>query len=65
MFERIRRVLSEPRQVLQVFDQDAHSVTGPRTLKEEFEKVASHNEKHLGQIRAALGASLVSEGRRP
>lgn len=108
MFERIRRVLSEPRQVLQVFDQDAwargldyehvpleisrsvyesvraaiiyyagqhydrsghlefvHSVTGPRTLKEEFEKVASHNEKHLGQIRAALGTSLVSEGRRP
>jgi hypothetical protein len=97
MFERIRRVLSEPRQVLWVFDQDAwakgleyervplevsrrvyesvrgaiiyyarehyersghlefvHSVTGTRTLKDELDKVASHNEKHLGQIRAAL-----------
>ena len=104
MFERIRRVLSEPRQVLWVFDQDAwakgldyervplevsrrvydsvraaiiyyagehyersghlefvHSATGTRTLKEEFDKVASHNEKHLGQIRAAL----VSGGRAP
>jgi hypothetical protein len=104
MFERIRRVLSEPRQVLWVFDQDAwargldysrvplevsrrvyeavraaviyyagehydrsghlefvHSVTGTRTLKDEFDKVASHNEKHLGQIRAAL----VSGGRTP
>ena len=100
MFERIRRVLSEPRQVLWVFDQEAwargldyerlplevsrrvyesvraaiihyagehyegsghlefvHSVTGTRTLKDEFDKVASHNEKHLGQIRAALGRS--------
>jgi DinB superfamily len=108
MFERIRRVLSEPRQVLWVFDQDAwakgldyervpievsrrvyesvrgailyyagehyersghleyvHSVTGTRSLKDEFEKVASHNEKHLSQIRAALGPALVSEGRRP
>jgi hypothetical protein len=97
LFDRIRRVLSEPRQVLWVFDQDAwargldysrvpldiycrmyesvrnaviyyaglyyepkghlefvHSVTGVRTLKDEFEKVASHNQHHLDQIRAAL-----------
>lgn len=97
LYDRIRRVLSEPRQVLWVFDQDAwaqgldyanvplalsrqvyesvrnaviyyagvhyerkgllefvHSVTGVRTLKEEFDKVASHNEHHLGQIRLAL-----------
>ena len=97
LYDRIRRVLSEPRQVLWVFDQDAwasgldysqvpldisrrvyesvrnaiiyyaglhyeqkghlefvHSVTGVRTLKEEFEKVASHNEHHLAQIRLAL-----------
>jgi DinB family protein len=97
LFDRIRRVLSEPRQVLWVFDQDAwangldysqvpldisrrvyesvrsaiiyyagryyeqkghlefvHSVTGVRTLKDEFEKVASHNEHHLEQIRTAL-----------
>jgi hypothetical protein len=97
LFDRIRRVLSEPRQVLWVFDQDAwakgldysrvpldtsrrvyesvrnaviyyagvyyeqkghlefvHSVTGVRTLKDEFEKVASHNQHHLDQIRTAL-----------
>lgn len=97
LFDRIRRVLSEPRQVLWVFDQDAwargldysqvpldlsrqvyesvrnaviyyagryyeekghlefvHSVTGVRTLKDEFDKVASHNEHHLSQIRLAL-----------
>jgi hypothetical protein len=96
-FDRIRRLLSEPRQVLWVFDQDAwatgldhsrvpldlsrqiyesvrrgviyyaglhyeqkghlefvHSVTGVRTLKDELEKVAAHNEHHLGQIRTAL-----------
>jgi hypothetical protein len=99
LFDRIRRILSEPRQVLWVFDQDAwakgleysrvpldlssrvyesvrnaviyyarlyyepkghlefvHSVTGVRTLKDEFEKVASHNQHHLDQIRTALGA---------
>jgi hypothetical protein len=99
LFDRIRRVLSEPCQVLWVFDQDAwaqgldysqlpldvsrrvyesvrsaiiyyagmhyeqkghlefvHSVTGVRTLKDEFDKVASHNEHHLGQIRLALQA---------
>jgi hypothetical protein len=98
LFDRIRRVLSEPRQVLWVMDQDAwakgldysriplhlsrnvyeavrntviyyaglhyesrghlefvHSVTGIRTLKDEFDKVASHNEHHLNQIKAALG----------
>lgn len=97
LFDRIRRVLSEPRQVLWVFDQDAwakgldysrlpldlsrrvyesvrnaiiyyaglhyesrghlefvHSVTGVRTLRDEFDKVASENEHHLSQIRAAL-----------
>ena len=97
LFDRIRRVLSEPRQVLWVYDQDAwargldysrvplniarpvyksvrnaiiyyaaqyyeekghlefvHSVTGVRTLRDEFEKVASHNEHHLAQIRVAL-----------
>ena len=31
-----------------------HSETGVRTLKEEFDKVAWHNEHHLTQIRAAL-----------
>jgi len=31
-----------------------HSVTGVRTLKDEFEKTASHNEHHLSQIRRAL-----------
>lgn len=98
LYERIRRVLSEPRQVLWVFDPDAwakgldydavplevsrrvyesvrhaiiyhagvhyekhghlefvHSVTGVRTLKDELEKVASHNAHHLDQIRTALG----------
>lgn len=98
LFERICRVLSEPKQELKVADQDAwaagldyasvplelyrdvyesvrnaviyyankyyepkghrefvHSVTGVRTLKQEFDKVAAHNEHHLQQIRAALG----------
>jgi hypothetical protein len=31
-----------------------HNETGLRTLKDEFDKVASHNENHLEQIRAAL-----------
>jgi hypothetical protein len=99
-FERIRRVLSEPRPVLWVYDPDAwakgldyaqvplelaarvygsvrnaivhyaahhyerqghlefvHSVTGVRTLRDEFDKVASHNAHHLSQIRAALSGS--------
>jgi DinB family protein len=97
LFDRIRRVLSEPRQVIWVYDQDAwargldygqvpleisrqvyqsvreaiiyyarryyeskghlefvHSVTGVRTLKDEFAKVADHNAHHLAQIRSAL-----------
>src|SRR5215208_2255619 len=97
LFDRIRRVLSEPRQVIWVYDQDAwatgldyssvplemargiyesvrrgiiyyaglhyelrgnlefvHSVTGVRTLRDEFDKVASHNAHHLAQIRSAL-----------
>jgi len=33
-----------------------HSQSGLRTLRDEFEKVASHNEHHLQQIRVALGA---------
>jgi hypothetical protein len=96
-FDRIRRILSEPRQVLWVMDQDAwargldysrlpldlsrrvyqsvreavihytrqyyrekghleyvHSVDGVRTLKDEMDKVASHNAHHLEQIRTAL-----------
>ena len=99
LYDRICRVLSEPRQVLWVYDQDAwangldyslrpldisqriyesvrsaiiyyaglhyeekghlefvHSVTGVRTLKDEFEKVAAHNEHHLEQIRLALSS---------
>jgi hypothetical protein len=96
--DRIHRVLSEPRPVLPVMDQDAwakaldysqvplaiarevyasvrqaiiyyagvhyersghlewvHSVDGVRTLRDEFDKVAAHNEHHLRQIRVALG----------
>lgn len=97
MYDRIRRVISEPRQVIWAFDQDAwankldyaqrpmelsrnlysavregiiyyarlhyeanghlefvHSETGVRTLKDEFEKVVWHNERHLAQIEKAL-----------
>lgn len=97
-FDRIRRVLSEPRPVVWVMDQDAwakgldysqvpldisrhvyesvrnaiicyaaahyersghlefvHSVDGVRTLRDEFDKAAAHNEHHLSQIRSALG----------
>jgi len=32
-----------------------HSVDGVRTLRDEFEKVAAHNENHLRQVRLALG----------
>ena len=31
-----------------------HSERGPMTLRQEFEKVAQHNAKHLGHIRLAL-----------
>ena len=34
-----------------------HSQTGVRTLKDEFDKVAAHNENHLAHIAKALGAS--------
>lgn len=34
-----------------------HSETGIRTLKDEFDKVAAHNEHHLEQIRTALRGS--------
>jgi hypothetical protein len=97
-FERIHRVLSEPRPVVWVMDQDAwargldyarlpldlsrhvyesvrnaiiyyagqhyersghlefvHSADGVRTLRQELDKVATHNEHHLGQVRQALG----------
>lgn len=61
LYDRICRVLSEPRQVLWWYDEDAwaqdstmHSVTGVRTLKDEFGKGASHTEHHLEQIRLAL-----------
>jgi hypothetical protein len=100
LFDRIRRAISEPRQVLWAFDQDAwakgldysripldlsrriyesvragviyqarqhydksghrefvHSETGVRTLKDEFDKVAWHNEHHLEQIESALRGS--------
>jgi hypothetical protein len=96
--DRIHHVLSEPRPVLPVADQEAwakgldysqvplpiarqvfesvrnaiiyyagvhyernghlewvHSVDGVRTLRQEFDKVAVHNENHLRQIRSALG----------
>lgn len=36
-----------------------HSETGVRTLRDEFDKVAAHNEHHLGQIRTALSASTT------
>jgi len=31
-----------------------HSVDGVRTLRDEFDKVAGHNEHHLSQVRLAL-----------
>jgi len=31
-----------------------HSEYGPLSLREEFEKIARHNAKHLGHIRTAL-----------
>src|SRR5687767_16026969 len=34
-----------------------HSTMGPRTLRDELEKVVAHNAKHLSQIRAALAPS--------
>jgi DinB family protein len=100
LYDRVRRVLSEPRQVIWWYDEDAwakrldyserplemsrriyesvraamifytrlhyekdghlefvHSLTGVRTLRDEFDKTAAHNQHHLDQIRAALAAS--------
>ena len=97
MYDRIRRAIAEPRQVIWAFDQDrwcqnldyqslplelnrdifrsvrnmvihltgqfydshgahefVHSEVGIRTLKDELEKVAWHNEGHLKQIEIAL-----------
>ena len=97
--DRIHRILSEPRPLIWVMDQEAwasglgydklpleisgrmyesvrnaliyyateyyerkghlefvHSVTGVRTLKDEFDKIAAHNENHLRQIRTALAS---------
>jgi hypothetical protein len=99
LYERIRRGIARPGQVVWGFDQDkwadqldynnrdlgihqaiyqsirrgvidlvkshydlagdrqyVHNETGLRTVKEEFDKVAWHNEHHLQQIRAALNA---------
>lgn len=39
--------------------QYVHSETGLRTVKEEFDKVAWHNEHHLRQIRQALGIKIA------
>ncbi len=99
-YYRIRRVISEPKQVIWVYDQDAwarkldyatvplelaknvyassrdgiihharlhyetsdeikfvHSVTGLRSLKDEFDKVVSHNRQHVRDIEKALLSS--------
>ena len=40
-----------------------HSVDGVRTLRDEFDKVAGHNENHLNQIRVALSDGRGSEPR--
>jgi hypothetical protein len=44
-----------------------HSETGLRTLKDEFDKVAHHNEQHLTQIATALEGfnGKTPEGSRP
>jgi hypothetical protein len=98
LYDRIRRVISEPKGVIWAFDQEAwargldystfplpvserifdavrsgiihqahtqlsrsgdrqfvHSESGVRTLREEFEKVAWHNDHHLRQIEQAIG----------
>ena len=47
------RMHYEPRGHLQY----VHSETGLQTLKDEFDKVAWHNERHLAQIETALKAS--------
>ncbi len=97
LYDRIRRVIAEPKGVIWAFDQDlwcreldyktfplqlneriyaavrdsviylaerhylllgsrqfVHSETGIRRLKDEFDKVAAHNQHHLGHIEQAL-----------
>ncbi|GMT49855.1 MAG: hypothetical protein IEMM0008_1394 [bacterium] len=97
LYERIRRIITQPKSVLWAFNPDdwcnhlgykdlslsiaknvysscrdavielvknhyqqnghlefIHSVTGLRTLKDEMDKIAYHNESHLKQIEKAL-----------
>lgn len=97
LYDRIRRVIANPDQVIWAFDQDkwaaalayeslplqlnrpiyasvrssviylaekhyeskghhgfVHNQTGRRTLKDEFAKIAWHNQHHLNQIKQAL-----------
>ena len=99
LYDRIRRTISNPGQVICAFDQDLwaegldymrfplevnkaiykatragvihlaqqhysgagdkhfiHSATGSRTLKDEFDKVVWHNQRHLDQIALALAS---------
>lgn len=42
-----------------------HSEMGVRTLRQEFDKVADHNEHHLAQIRAALPAASPDQSSPP
>ncbi len=37
------------------FDRIRRVLSDPRTLRDEFDKTATHNEHHLSQIRLALG----------
>src|SRR5688572_10630193 len=105
LFYRIRRVISEPKQVIWAYDQAAwarqldystvplalarsvyvssregiahyarlhyansgeitfvHSETGIRTLKDEFDKVVSHNRQHVHDIVRALLAPSKQRG---
>ena len=57
LFDRVRRVLSEPSYATHGHLEFVHSESGVRTLKDEFDKIAAHNEHHLRQIRIALGSS--------
>ena len=97
LYDRVRRVIAEPKSVIWAFEQEAwcqaldyktfplkinktiflsvragveylvqqhyekhgdkefiHSETGLRTLKDEFDKIAWHNQHHLNQIAQAL-----------
>lgn len=99
LYDRLRRTISNPGQVIWAFDQDlwaegleyasfplevnkaiyaatraaviylaqhhyanaggkqfVHSATGLRTLKDEFDKVVWHNQRHLDQIAQALAS---------